>query len=102
MVTEIKVWLPDGSSRSVPAGTTTADLAAEIGRRLAAASVAAEVDGTLVDLSEPLTDGARVRIITAETRRGPRRPSALDRPRDGPGRAPALARSALRHRPGHR
>jgi threonyl-tRNA synthetase len=70
MVTEIKVWLPDGSSRSVPAGTTTADLAAEIGRRLAAASVAAEVDGTLVDLSEPLTDGARVRIITAETAEG--------------------------------
>jgi threonyl-tRNA synthetase len=66
MPTEITVLLPDGSARSVPAGTTIADLAALIGRRLAAAAVAAELDGAMVDLSTPLTDGAKVCIITAE------------------------------------
>jgi threonyl-tRNA synthetase len=70
MPTEITVLLPDGSARAVPAGTTTADLAALIGRRLAAAAVAAEVDGAMVDLSQPLFDGAKVRIITAASDEG--------------------------------
>jgi threonyl-tRNA synthetase len=70
MPTEITVLLPDGSARSVPAGTTTADLAAMIGRRLAAAAVAAEVDGVQVDLSRPLSDGAKVRIVTDDTDEG--------------------------------
>jgi len=70
MLTEITVFLPDGSSRSVPAGTTIADLAAQIGRRLAMAAVAAELDGVLVDLSETIPDGARIRIITSDTDEG--------------------------------
>ncbi len=70
MPTEITVLLPDGSAWSVPAGTTTADLAAMIGRRLAAAAVAAEVDGVQVDLSRPLSDGAKVRIVTDDTDEG--------------------------------
>jgi threonyl-tRNA synthetase len=70
MPTEITVYLPDGSARAVPAGTTTADLAAMIGRRLAAAAVAAEVDGAMVDLSAPLSEGAKVRIITAASDEG--------------------------------
>ena len=70
MPTEITVFLPDGSARSVPAGTTIADLARSIGRRLAAAAVAAELDGALVDLSETLLEGAKVRIITADSDEG--------------------------------
>ncbi|MGA2530187.1 MAG: TGS domain-containing protein, partial [Acidimicrobiales bacterium] len=70
MPTEITVLLPDGSARSVPDGTTIADLAASIGRRLAAAAVAAELDGAMVDLSAPLVDGGKVRIVTAETDEG--------------------------------
>ena len=70
MPTEVTVLLPDGSAWSVPAGTTTADLASMIGRRLAAAAVAAEVDGVQVDLSRPLPDGAKVRIVTADTDEG--------------------------------
>jgi len=70
MLTEITVFLPDGTSRSVPAGTTVADLAAQIGPRLATAAVAAELDGVLVDLSEPLPDGATVRIITSNSDEG--------------------------------
>jgi threonyl-tRNA synthetase len=70
MSTEITVLLPDGSARIVPAGTTIADLASQIGRRLASAAVAAELDGALVDLSTPLAEGAKVRIVTADTDEG--------------------------------
>ncbi|MGO9333802.1 MAG: threonine--tRNA ligase [Acidimicrobiales bacterium] len=70
MPSEVTIFLPDGSTRAVPAGTTIADLAAQIGRRLAAAAVAAELDGVLVDLSEVLVDDARVRIITSDTDEG--------------------------------
>ena len=70
MPTEITVLSPDGSPRVVPAGTTIADLAFMIGRRLAAAAVCAELDGALVDLSKVLSDGAKLRIITAATDEG--------------------------------
>lgn len=66
----ITVALPDGSTRQLPAGATAADLAADIGRRLAADAVAATVDGTQVDLTRPLPDGATVGIITATTDEG--------------------------------
>jgi len=58
------VTLPDGSSKTLPAGATAADLAAAIGPGLAKAAVAAKVDGELVDLGRPLRDGAKVAIVT--------------------------------------
>jgi len=64
---EISVTLPDGSSRPVPAGATAGDLAAVISPRLAKAALAAVVDERLVDLSFPLREGARVRVVTAES-----------------------------------
>ena len=70
MPDQITVSLPDGSSRVVDADTTTADLAAAIGRKLAADAVAAKVNGDEVDLSVPLADGAKVEIITAGTEDG--------------------------------
>lgn len=60
----LSVSLPDGSSRQLPAGSTSADLAAEIGPGLARAAIAAKVDGELRDLSRALPDGARVAIVT--------------------------------------
>ncbi|MEM9693298.1 MAG: threonine--tRNA ligase [Myxococcota bacterium] len=60
----ISVSLPDGSERSLPDGSTAADLAADIGPGLAKAAVAAKVDGAVVDLSRPLADGAVVALIT--------------------------------------
>ncbi len=60
----ITVTLPDGSSRTLPAGSTAADLAAAIGPRLRRDAIAAEADGTLVDLGAPLRDGELVRIVT--------------------------------------
>ncbi|MFZ1490234.1 MAG: threonine--tRNA ligase [Ilumatobacteraceae bacterium] len=67
---EITITLPDGSSRSYPAGTTAADVAAGIGPRLAKAAVAAVVDGEERDLGSPLGDGDHVAIVTADTDAG--------------------------------
>jgi threonyl-tRNA synthetase len=55
----LEVTLADGSVRTVPRGTTPAVLAREIGVR----AVAARVDGALVDLSRPLSSGARVEFV---------------------------------------
>ncbi len=70
MSDQITITLPDGSARPLPAGATGADLAAAIGKGLAKAAVAAVVDGTEVDLSAPLPDGAAVSIVTATTDEG--------------------------------
>jgi threonyl-tRNA synthetase len=64
---QIEVTLPDGSTRSLAAGSTAADLAAAIGSRLAKAAVAATVDGKAVDLGTTLTDGETVSIVTGDS-----------------------------------
>ncbi|MBT5140702.1 MAG: threonine--tRNA ligase [Acidimicrobiaceae bacterium] len=66
----ITVQLPDGSAREIPAGTTTAGLAASIGAGLARAALIAVVDGEELDLNRPLRDGAVVEIVTAPSDRG--------------------------------
>jgi threonyl-tRNA synthetase len=66
----ITITLPDGSHRHYPAGTTAADVAGSIGRRLAKAAVAATVDGHEVDLGRPLADGDHVSIITDDSEDG--------------------------------
>ena len=66
-VVDIAVSLPDGSRREVPEGTTVAELAASIGKRLAAAAVIGVVDGAQVDLSTPLAEGQQVEIVTADS-----------------------------------
>ncbi|MGQ0743571.1 MAG: threonine--tRNA ligase [Acidimicrobiales bacterium] len=68
----VSVTLPDGSRRELSSGSTAADLAAAIGRRLAAAAVAATVDGCEVDLSAPLAEGAQVAVITGDSDNGRR------------------------------
>lgn len=60
----ISVILPDDSKKELPEGATGADLATAIGRRLAAAALAVEVDGRVQGLQTPLPDGARVAILT--------------------------------------
>lgn len=69
----LEIFLPDGSMRELPAGSTAADLAAAIGPGLARAAVAARVDGELWDLGRDLPDGATVAIVT----RGDDDPDAL-------------------------
>jgi len=60
----IRVTLPDGRSVALPAGSSAATLAAEIGPGLARAALAASVDGEIVDLNRPLADGASIRLLT--------------------------------------
>src|SRR5688572_765809 len=63
----VNITLPDGSSRSVPAGTPVRDVAAGISPRLAKAALAGVVDGRLVDLTYPLDADASVRIVTTDS-----------------------------------
>jgi threonyl-tRNA synthetase len=65
-MSQVNVTLPDGSSRSVPAGTTIGDLAALISPGLANAALAGKVGDRLVDLSFPLTADAALQIITSK------------------------------------
>src|SRR3989442_4186163 len=69
---EVRVTLPDGSEKRLPAGATWADLAQAIGPGLAKAAVAARVDGQVWDLARRLPDGVKVAILTD------RGPQALD------------------------
>src|SRR5512135_554793 len=64
---KISVSLPDGSVKELDQGATVYDLAASIGSGLAKASIAAKVDGLLVDLHSELADGAAVEIITEKS-----------------------------------
>ncbi len=63
-MSDIEVFLPDGSARQLPAGATALDLATQIGARLAKDALAATVNGEMVDLYRPLPAGATVAIIT--------------------------------------
>ena len=69
-MSDIRVILPDGSTRTMPSGATAGDLAAHIGPGLAKAALIAAVDDVEVDLSVSLADGQRVSIITADSDTG--------------------------------
>ncbi len=55
----VQVRLPDGTEKDYPAGSTSLDVASGIGERLAMATVAAEVNGTIVDAMRPLDELAQ-------------------------------------------
>jgi threonyl-tRNA synthetase len=67
---DISVLLPDGSSRVVSEGSTLSDVALSIGSRLAKAAIAGTINGDEVDLGVPVTDGARISIITTNSDEG--------------------------------
>ena len=67
MTEAIDLTLPDGSVRTVPAGTTPLAVAASIGPRLAKDAVGAELDGRKVDLRLPLGAGGAFRIFTTKS-----------------------------------
>src|ERR1700735_688498 len=66
----VTVRLPDGSTKELPAGSTALDLAQSIGKRLAAAAVAATVDGAEVGLDTVLDDDAVVAVVTSDSDAG--------------------------------
>jgi threonyl-tRNA synthetase len=63
-LSQLTITLPDGSTKSVPHATTVGDIAASISPRLAQAAYAGVVNGRVVDLSHPLQEDAKVRILT--------------------------------------
>lgn len=66
----IQITLPDGSRRSYEAGVTAAQVAADLGRGLAKAALAARVDGEVVDLDRPITADATLEILTWDSPAG--------------------------------
>jgi threonyl-tRNA synthetase len=70
----LTITLPDGNALVLPDGATGADAAAAIGPGLARAALAVQVQPTepggpaeVRDLARPLTDGARIAILTARS-----------------------------------
>src|SRR5688500_4445630 len=61
---ELTLVLPDGATRTVPAGTLPADVVRSIGERLLSAAVAVSVDGEIQDLMTPLRNGGAFRVLT--------------------------------------
>jgi len=66
MSEQIVLRLPDGSERTVAAGTTPLEVARTIGTRLAAAAIAGELDGEIVDLRAPLERSGAFRVLTTK------------------------------------
>ena len=64
MAAKIKIKLPDGSVKEFAKAISCAEVAKAIGRRLAEDSLAARVDGELVDLSHALERDCSLKILT--------------------------------------
>src|SRR4051812_20152114 len=60
----LTLTLPDGSQRSVPAGTLPSEVVKSIGERLLQAAVAVQVNGEIQDLSTPLRQSGSFRVLT--------------------------------------
>ncbi len=93
MSAQVSLKLPDGSIRQVPAGTRPREVAEGIGKRLAAAAVAAKVDGQIVDLERELPEGEHAFELLTD-----RAPEALDVLRHST--AHIMARAVMRLFPG--
>ncbi len=64
MTGSVRVTLPDGSQREVPAGTAPRQVAEGIGPGLARAALVARVNGAIWDLDRPLEADASLAILT--------------------------------------
>ena len=66
----IALTLPNGTIKSFPSGSTGLDIALSIGRKLAQDALALKVNGTLVDLTAPVTADSAIEIITFDSADG--------------------------------
>ncbi len=64
------VTLPDGSQRDYPRPVSLAEIAEDIGPRLARAAIAGRVNGKLVDLTYTIADNAEVALVTPNDEEG--------------------------------
>ena len=69
-MTHIKITLPDGSVREYKKGVTSAEIATEIGIRLAQDAVAVKLNGVLKDLHAPINEDSALQIITLKDPEG--------------------------------
>lgn len=67
---QISITLPDGSQRDIADDSTVLTLATSISRNLGKAAIAGVVNGQQVDLSQLLTQGDSVEIITVDSDQG--------------------------------
>ena len=70
MSEQIEIQLPDGTTKTLPSGSSGADLAAAIGPGLAKAALAVVINGSEADLGHTLNDKDTVSIITANSPAG--------------------------------
>ena len=66
MSAQITITLPDGAAREYAAGTTGAEVAADISKSLGKAALACRIDGVLSDLSVPIEADAKLSIVTVK------------------------------------
>jgi threonyl-tRNA synthetase len=65
-MSQLTVTLPDGAIKIVPSATTVGEVAASISPRLAQAAYAGVVNDRIVDLTYPLREDAKVRVLTSK------------------------------------
>ena len=63
----VTITLPDGKTRTVPAGSSLREIAESIGPRLAKDALAGKIDGRLVDLTSRVGRDAAIEIVTAKS-----------------------------------
>ena len=63
-MSNINITLPDGSVKSMPAGSTSYDIALSISEGLARNVISAKVNGEVWDLSRAITEDASVQLLT--------------------------------------
>ena len=66
----IDITLPDGSIKSVEAGTTAFDIATGISEGLARNVLAAEVAGEVVDSQRPINESSTLKLLTWNDQEG--------------------------------
>ena len=66
-MSQVTVTLPDGSTRSVPQGTSVLNVAADISPRLAKAALAIVINDQMVDLSYIIENDVELRVVTIES-----------------------------------
>src|SRR3984885_11854617 len=63
----LRLTLPDGAVKEFPGPVTGAELAASIGKGLAAAALAVKLDGDMRDLMRPIEHDGKVEIVTRKS-----------------------------------
>ncbi|HYG77601.1 MAG TPA: threonine--tRNA ligase [Planctomycetota bacterium] len=70
MADMIELTYPDGSKHAFEKGVTGLTVASSIGKRLAADAVAVKVNGTVLDVTRPITQSGNFAVVTPKSRDG--------------------------------